>query len=93
MQQLIEFFFELFQRLFKQTNPVFFKKLMWAFGGLSSVIIVALGLNTSFGWGWGLILIAKVPLTYILGSLSSMFGGMALMAKLPNPNTPPAEPQ
>lgn len=85
MQQLIEFIFEFIERLFSK-NPAFFKKLMWFCGGLSTCIILALTLNSNFAWGWGLILIFKIPLTYLLANISTLLAGMALMAKLPNPH-------
>lgn len=75
MNELIKFFKEIIIRI-SHESPALFKKLQWISGLLTAVIPALLGLNEMFDWGWGLILIANIPLTYILSGVCTFLIGI-----------------
>ena len=80
MNAIIELIRELLIRL-KLKSPALFVKLQWVSGLLVTIITSLLIINSTFGWGWGLILIFKIPLTIILGSIITFLSGIFITAK------------
>lgn len=81
MSTLITLVRELIFR-WKAESPKLFVRIQWISGILTALITTTLILNTSFEWGLGLILIANMPLTSILGAIGTFLGGIFTTAKV-----------